>query len=223
MKKAVCLISGGIDSFLTAEIAKRRGYKIYCLTVDYGQKARKEIEFAKKIVKYLNAEEHIILKIDLSFLKSALTRKEVKIPEKRVQGIPSTYVPARNTIFISLALGYAETIGADAIFIGVNSVDFSGYPDCRPIYIKKFQKLIDVATKKTIKGKKIKLITPIINLSKKQIIEKAISHNLDLSITWSCYKNGKKPCGKCPSCRIREKAISDILENKKLREKIKKM
>jgi 7-cyano-7-deazaguanine synthase len=195
MKKAVCLISGGIDSFLTAEIAKRRGYKIYCLTVDYGQKARKEIEFAKKIVKYLNAEEHIILKIDLSFLKSALTRKEVKIPEKKVQGIPSTYVPARNTIFISLALGYAETIGADAIFIGVNSVDFSGYPDCRPIYIKKFQKLID----------------------------KAISHNLDLSITWSCYKNGKKPCGKCPSCRIREKAISDILENKKLREKIKKM
>lgn len=202
MKKAVCLVSGGIDSFLTASIAKKKGYKIYCLTIDYGQKARKEIQSAKKVAKFLNAEEHIILKIDLSFFKSALTQEKIKIPERKIRGIPSTYVPARNTIFISLALGYAETIGAEAIFIGVNFIDFSGYPDCRPIYIKRFQKLIDVATKRTIGGKKIKLYTPIINLTKKQIIEKAISFGLDLSITWSCYKNGKKPCGKCPSCRI---------------------
>ncbi|MFN4227726.1 MAG: 7-cyano-7-deazaguanine synthase QueC [Candidatus Ratteibacteria bacterium] len=202
MKKAVCLISGGIDSFVTSAIAKKKGYKIYCLTIDYGQKARKEIEAAKKVAKFLNAEQHLILKIDLTFLKSSLTRENIKIPEKNVNGIPSTYVPARNTIFISLALGYAETIGAEAIFIGVNSVDFSGYPDCRPIYIKRFQKLIDVATKATTYGKKIKLFTPIINFSKEKIVKKAISLGLDLSITWSCYKNGKKHCGKCPSCRI---------------------
>ncbi|MCM8785691.1 MAG: 7-cyano-7-deazaguanine synthase QueC [Candidatus Omnitrophica bacterium] len=202
MKKAVCLISGGIDSFVTSAIAKKKNYKIYCLTVDYGQKARKEIEAAKKIAKFLNAEQHLILKIDLTFLKSALTRKDIKIPEKKIKGIPSTYVPARNTIFISLALGYAETIGAEAVFIGVNSVDFSGYPDCSPVYIKRFQNLIDVATKTTIYGKKIKLCAPIINFSKEKIIKKAISLGLDLSITWSCYKNGEKPCGKCPSCRI---------------------
>ncbi len=212
MKKAVCLISGGIDSFVTASIAKKKGYKIYCLTIDYGQKARKEIEAAKKVAEFLKAEEHLILKFDLSFLKSALTREEIKIPKKRVRGIPSTYVPARNTIFISLALGYAETIDADAIFIGVNSIDFSGYPDCRQIYIKKFQNLINVATKKTIKGRKIKLLAPLINFSKKQIIKKAISLGLDLSITWSCYENGDKPCGKCPSCRIREKFISNTIK-----------
>jgi len=210
MKKAVCLVSGGIDSFLTAKLAKDYGYEIYCLTFDYGQKARKEIECAKKIAKLLNAKEHIIFKINLSFLKSALTRREIKIPEKKVKGIPSTYVPARNTIFISIALGYAETIEADAIFTGVNSIDFSGYPDCRPIYIKRFQKLIDVATKKTVEGKKIKLITPLLNLSKLEIIRKAISLGLDLSITWSCYKNGKRMCGKCPSCRIRERAMKEI-------------
>jgi 7-cyano-7-deazaguanine synthase len=210
MKKAVCLISGGIDSFLTAKLAEKRGYRIYCLTIDYGQKARKEIRCAKKIAEFLNAEQHIILKVNLSFLRSALTNKEIEIPERKIRGIPSTYVPARNTIFISIALGYAETIGADAIFIGVNSIDFSGYPDCRPIYIRKFQKLIDVATKKTIEGKKIKLVAPLINLSKVEIIKKAISLGLDLSITWSCYKNGKKMCGKCPSCRIREKAMKEL-------------
>ncbi len=210
MKKAVCLVSGGIDSFLTAKIAKDYGYEIYCLTFDYGQKAKKEIIYAKKIAKFLNAKEHIILKINLSFLKSALTRKEIKIPERKRSGIPSTYVPARNTIFISIALGYAETINADAIFIGVNCIDFSGYPDCRPIYIKRFQKLIDVATKKSLKGEKIKLIAPLLNLSKVEIIKKAISLGLDLSITWSCYKNGKKMCGKCPSCRIREEAMKKI-------------
>lgn len=217
MKRAVCLLSGGIDSFLTSFIAKKMGYEIYCLTIDYGQKARKEIEAAKKIAKILECKEHKILKIDLKFLKSALTKKEIKIPEKETKGIPKTYVPARNTIFISLALGYAETIDADAIFIGVNSIDFSGYPDCRPIYIKRFQKLIDVATKKTSSGKKIKLIAPIINLSKSQIIKKAINFGLDISKSWSCYQNKKNPCGKCPSCRIRKKALKElgIKENKK--------
>lgn len=210
MKRAVCLVSGGVDSFLTAYIAKKKGFEIYCLTIDYGQKARKEIQAAKKIAKFLKAKEHLILKIGLSWVKSALTKKEIKIPEKKVKDIPPTYVPARNTIFISLALAYAETIDAEAIFIGVNSVDFSGYPDCRPVYIKRFQKLIDVATKKTVKGEKIKIYTPIINWSKTKIIERAISYGLDISITWSCYNNLKKPCGKCPSCRIREKALKNL-------------
>lgn len=216
MKKAVCLLSGGVDSFLASYIAKKEGYKIYCLTINYGQKAQKEIESAKKIAKFLKAEEHLILKIDLSFLKSALTRKEIKIPEKKVKGIPSTYVPARNTIFISLALGYAETIDADSIFIGVNSIDFSGYPDCRPIYIKRFQKLIDIATKKTTEGKKIKLIAPLLNMSKKEIYKKAIDFGLDLSLTWSCYNNKEKPCGKCPSCRIRNSAKLRLEKRKDL-------
>lgn len=202
--KAVCLISGGMDSFVSAAIAKKNGYKIYCLTVNYKQKAKKEIESAKKIAKYLGCENHIILNFNLSWVKSALTKKEIKIPEKSKSKIPTTYVPARNTILLSLALAYAETIDADAIFIGVNSVDYSGYPDCRPIFIKRFQKLVDVATKKTVEGEKIKIVTPLLYMSKADIVKKGISLGLDFSITWSCYRNTKKPCGKCDSCRLRE-------------------
>jgi len=205
--KAVCLISGGMDSFVTAGIAKSKGYKIFALTFDYSQKNKKEIVYAKKISNYLKVEEHLILKIDLSWSKSSLTNKKMKIPDKIVFGIPSTYVPGRNTIFLSFAISYAETIDADAIFIGVNSIDFSGYPDCRPEYIKQFQKLINVATKKTIEGKKIKIYAPLLYLSKSEIIKKAIALGLDLSITWSCYKSNKNPCGKCPSCILREKAF----------------
>ncbi|HOL21563.1 MAG TPA: 7-cyano-7-deazaguanine synthase QueC [bacterium] len=211
MKKAVCLISGGIDSFVAASIAKRDGYEIYALTVDYGQKNRKEILSAKKICKFLNVKKHIITEIDLSWVNSALTDKRIKIPEKVKKGeIPSTYVPARNTIFVSLALALAETIDAEAIYIGINAVDFSGYPDCRPVYVKKYQKLIDVATKKTTQGKKIILKAPLLYMSKVDIIKKGISSGLDLSLTWSCYKSGKRPCGRCPSCIIREEAFSKI-------------
>ncbi|MCM8777611.1 MAG: 7-cyano-7-deazaguanine synthase QueC [Candidatus Omnitrophica bacterium] len=209
MKRAICLISGGIDSFVAASIAKKDGYEIYALTVDYGQRNRKEILSAKKICKFLKVKRHIITKIDLSWVNSALTDKRVRIPEKVKKGdIPVTYVPARNTIFISLALALAETLNADAIFIGVNSIDFSGYPDCRPLYIKKYQKLIDIATKKTIKGRKIVLKTPLLYMSKAAIIRKGLSLGLDLSITWSCYKSGKKPCGRCPSCIIRKRAFA---------------
>lgn len=208
-KRAVCLISGGIDSFVAACIAKKEGYQIYALTVDYGQKNKKEILYARKICKFLNVKKHIITKIDLSYVRSALTDRRIKIPEKVKDGeIPPTYVPARNTIFISLALALAETVDAEAIYTGINAVDFSGYPDCRPVYIKRYQKLIDVATKKTTEGRRILLKAPLLHTSKKDIIRKAISSGLDISMTWSCYKSGKRPCGKCPSCLIRKNALS---------------
>ena len=203
-KRAVCLISGGMDSFVSAAIAKKEGYKIFCLTVNYNQKARKEIEASKKIAKFLKCEKHLILNFDFSWVKSALTKRKIKIPEKTKKGIPPTYVPARNTILLSIALAYAETIDAEVIFIGVNSVDYSGYPDCRPIFIKNFQKLVDVATKKTVEGGKIKIEAPLLNFSKGEIVKKGIELGLDFSITWSCYRNTKKPCGKCDSCRLRE-------------------
>ena len=203
-KRAVCLISGGMDSFVSAAIAKKEGYKIFCLTVNYNQKARKEIEASKKIAKFLKCEKHLILNFDFSWVKSALTKRKIKIPEKTKNKIPPTYVPARNTILLSIALAYAETIDAEVIFIGVNSVDYSGYPDCRPIFIKNFQKLVDVATKKTVEGGKIKIEAPLLYLSKSEIVKKGIELGLDFSITWSCYRNTKKPCGKCDSCRLRE-------------------
>ena len=206
MKRAVCLISGGMDSLVSAAIAKKEGYEIYCLTVDYKQKAKKEIESAKKVAKFLKAKEHLILNIDLSWTKSALTRKEIKIP-KKAKGIPPTYVPARNTILLSLAVAYAETIDAENIFIGINSIDYSGYPDCREVFIKKFQELVDVATKKTVEGKKIKIEAPLLYLSKAEIVKKGVELGVDFSITWSCYRNTKKPCGKCDSCRLREIAF----------------
>ena len=206
MKRAVCLISGGMDSLVSAAIAKKEGYEIYCLTVDYKQKAKKEIESAKKVAKFLKAKEHLILNIDLSWTKSALTRREIKIPEK-TQGIPPTYVPARNTILLSLAVAYAETIDAEKIFIGINSIDYSGYPDCRDVFVKKFQELVDVATKKTVEGKKIKIEAPLLYLSKAEIVKKGVELGVDFSITWSCYRNTKKPCGKCDSCRLREIAF----------------
>ncbi|MCL5674243.1 MAG: 7-cyano-7-deazaguanine synthase QueC [Candidatus Omnitrophica bacterium] len=217
--KTVCLISGGLDSFVSAGIARKDGYELYGLTIDYSQKHKKEIEYAKKIAGFLNVDEHKIITIDLSFLSSALTSRNIKIPEKPVTGIPVTYVPARNTIFISLALAYAENINADAIYLGINHIDYSGYPDCRPEYIEAYQKLINIATQKTVKGGRILLKTPLVSLSKSEIILIGNSMHLDFSLSWSCYKGEEKACGKCPSCVIRlkgfEKAgLKDPLEYK---------
>jgi len=210
MKRAVCLISGGMDSFVSAAIARHEGYGIFALTVDYRQKNSRELASAREISAFLKAEKHFVVDIDLSWTASALTDKLMDIPDGISDaGIPLTYVPARNTLFISLAMAVAETVDAGAIYIGVNAVDFSGYPDCRPEYIKRFQSLIDVATKKTSGGGTMKLEAPLINMSKQEIVKKGIETGVDFSITWSCYRSGKSPCGRCPSCIIRKKGFME--------------
>lgn len=214
MKKAVCLLSGGMDSAVTLAMAEQQGYQIYALSFNYMQRHSKEIESALKIARHFKVREHRIMNIDLSvFGGSALTDK-IKVPTgktfreiKSSKKIPVTYVPARNTIFLSSALAYAETVKADAIFIGANSVDYSGYPDCRPEYFKAFQTMADLATKCAIKGRKIKIKTPLIKMRKKDIVKKAVELNVPLELTWSCYKGGKKACGVCDSCVLRKQGF----------------
>ncbi|MBU0761828.1 MAG: 7-cyano-7-deazaguanine synthase QueC [Candidatus Altiarchaeota archaeon] len=208
--KAVVLLSGGLDSAVTAYIAKAQGYDIYALTFDYGQRHRKEIEAAKKIVKKLSVVEHKILSIDLTQIGGSALTSDLAVPQgksfseiKSSEEIPVTYVPARNTILLSCALGYAEVVGADAIFIGANHMDYSGYPDCRPEYFAAFQDLANLATKRGIEGNYVEIKTPIINLDKKEIILKGAELNVPFELTWSCYVGGEKACGKCDSCTIR--------------------
>ena len=208
-KKAVCLISGGIDSCVSAYFAKSKNFSIYALTFRYGQQHKKEIISAKNIASYLGVKDHIFLNIDFSkFGGSSLTDSSLNIEDNRDineigNDIPSTYVPARNTVFLSIALAYAESIGAKDIFIGVTASDYSGYPDCRPDYIKAFQKMANLATKSGIEGKIIKINTPLINKSKNEIIDLGQKLKVPFDKTWSCYKGEKKACGKCDSCQLR--------------------
>jgi len=214
-KKAVCLISGGLDSCVTSFIAKDSNYKIYGLSFYYGQKHSKELDCAKEIVKVLQPEGHIMFNIDLSiFTGSSLLDKELSpISSQDVNNIgkkiPSTYVPARNTIFLSIALAYAEVLNADSIFIGVTSTDYSGYPDCRPEYIKSFQKMANLATKRSIEGKRFQIITPLINNTKSEIIQKGNLLKIPFEKTWSCYKGEKLACGLCESCLLRLKGFKN--------------
>lgn len=208
-KKAVVLLSGGLDSTTTLFYAKSKGYDCYALIFDYGQRHRKEIRYAVEAAKR-ETVAYKVLRIKLPWQGSALLDRSIKIPENRSgeilsTEIPSTYVPARNTIFLSFALSCAEAIGASAIFIGANAIDFSGYPDCRPDFYKAFQKVIETGTK----AKKIKIFTPLIKMTKVQIIRLAKKLKVPLEKTWSCYKGGRKPCGVCDSCIIREKAINN--------------
>lgn len=208
-KKAVCLISGGIDSCVTSYLAKNEGYYIYALTIDYGQQHKKEILCAKKISKNLDVKKHLILNIDFSkFGGSSLTDKSIK-PEinhslnEIGKKIPSTYVPARNTVFLSIALAYAESIDADAIFIGITSTDYSGYPDCRPEYIKAYKKMANLATKKGLQGNPTDIITPLLYKSKAEIIKTGLNLKVPFEDTWSCYIGKTKACGRCDSCLLR--------------------
>ena len=223
MKKAVCLISGGLDSCATAYIAKKEGYEIYALTFNYGQRHDKEINCAENIASSVNAKNHIIFDINLDkFGGSSLVDKSKRIDEDHDlkdigKTIPSTYVPARNTVFLSIALAFAETVDADAIFIGATATDYSGYPDCRPKYIDAFQKMANLATKKGVEGKNIEIRAPLINMSKAEIIKKGFELGAPFEKTWSCYNGKEKACGRCDSCLLRLKGFKEA----KLEDKIK--
>ena len=212
MTRAVVLLSGGMDSATALAIAKSRGCSCFALSIDYGQRHQYELKAAQSIAEDLGVLEHKILSFDLThFGGSALTDKAYLIPEKETPGIPITYVPARNTIFFSLALAWSEVIDADYIYSGVNAVDYSGYPDCRPEYVKALQDLVNLSTKKTVEGNKILIKTPLIHLTKAEIILLGHEKGVDFSKTVSCYQitEDGKSCGVCDACRLRIQAFKE--------------
>lgn len=210
-EKAVVLLSGGLDSTTALAIAKSKGFECYALSFDYGQKQKSELNSAKKIAKQFDATEHRIMNISLSdFGGSALTDKNIAVPDfKQSDEIPITYVPARNTIFLSYALAWAEVLESQSIFIGVNSTDYSGYPDCRQEYITAFEIMANLATKQGIEGQKITVHAPLINLDKSQIITQGLSLGIDYSLTTTCYQadNEGKACGTCDACEYRKQGF----------------
>jgi len=209
---AVVLLSGGLDSTTVAAIARAQGWRILALTIDYNQRHRIELEHAARVAEALGAERHIVLPLDLTgFGGSALTA-DIDVPKGGVEpGIPVTYVPARNTIFLSVALGWAEAAGARDLFIGVNALDFSGYPDCRPEFIAAFEAMANTATKAGVEGEGFKVHTPLMTLDKAGIIAAAQAVNAPLDLTWSCYDPtpAGTPCGLCDSCRLRAKGFAE--------------
>ena len=210
--KAIVLISGGLDSSVTLAIAKDLGFDCYGLSFDYKQRHISELNAAKNIARTIGVTEHKIINIDLTQIGgSALTDNKIAVPIKPSDGIPITYVPARNTLFLSYAIAWAEIINACNIFIGVNIVDYSGYPDCRPEYIKAFEKLASLATKAGTEGIKFNIHTPLIKLNKAEIIKKGVSLNTDFSLTVSCYQADKegRACGVCDSCRFRKDGFTN--------------
>lgn len=209
-KKAVVLISGGLDSTTVLAIARDKGYACYGLSFNYGQRHAAELNAAKQISNHYHVIEHKIISLDLAQLGgSALTDKTIDVPAKPTEGIPITYVPARNTLFLSYALAWAEVLKANDIFIGVNAVDYSGYPDCRPEYIQAFEKMARLATKVGVEGAEVTIHTPLINLSKTEIIKAGLNLNVDYSMTVSCYQADDKglACGVCDSCRFRKEGF----------------
>jgi 7-cyano-7-deazaguanine synthase len=214
MKHAVVLLSGGLDSATTLAIARSQGYEAYVLSFDYGQRHQRELEAARKVAKSLGAKEHRIVKIDNQIFAGSALTDDVDVPKSRSEeeigtGIPPTYVPARNTIFLAHALAWAETIPAGHIFIGANAIDYSGYPDCRPEFIALFETLANVATKSGAEGARIQIHAPLLQLSKADIVRKAVELNVDLSLTHSCYDPTPdgRACGKCDSCQLRLKGF----------------
>jgi len=205
-KKAVVLVSGGLDSATTLAIAKQAGYVCYALSVDYGQRHRCELEAAAQIVQQLGGGEHKRITLNLDAIGgSALTDKSITVPTQPAAGIPVTYVPARNTVLLALALGWAEVLGALDIFVGVNAVDYSGYPDCRPEFLAAFQRLANLATKAGVEGKSFHIHAPLLHLSKAEIIRRGVSLGIDYALTLSCYNpaDSGKACGECDACRLR--------------------
>lgn len=208
-KNAVVLLSGGLDSATAAIIAKSQGYNLYGLTIAYGQRHLREVESARQLAGFLKMVQHRIVDISLREIGGSALTADIPVPINRSSdeisdGIPVTYVPARNTIFLAVALGYAEVSGADIIVAGMNQVDYSGYPDCRSEYLKSFENMANLATKDGVEnGVKYKIFTPLIDMTKKEIIQAGTKLSLDYSLTWSCYNGGEYACGKCDSCQIR--------------------
>lgn len=222
MNKAVVLLSGGLDSATTAAIAIAQGYQVIALSFRYGQRHAKELAAAKKIAEALGIKEHFITDIDLSqWGGSSLTDQSMAIPQGGLQPdiIPSTYVPGRNTVFMAIALSLAEAKNAQAIYLGINAVDYSGYPDCRPEYLAAYQKLANLSSKAGVEGNAPKLVAPLVKDSKLDIVRRALELNVPIADTWSCYKGVVNPCGLCDSCRIRDRALieagrSDLTSDK---------
>lgn len=213
-KKAVVLLSGGLDSSTILAIASSEGYECHTLSFDYGQRHQVELEAAKKIAQYFSVASHRIMQMNMQAIGgSALTDSEIEVPIDGVveNAIPVTYVPARNTVFLSYALALAEVVDADNIFIGVNSVDYSGYPDCRPEYIAAFEIMANLATKKGVEGQPVSIQTPLISLTKSEIIKLGSSLGVDYSQTISCYQANIEglACGKCDSCRLRKQGFTE--------------
>ena len=209
--KAVVLLSGGLDSATILAIALSKGYECHALSFNYGQRHKTELNAAKKVAATLNATTHKLVVLDLTWIGgSALTDNRIAVPESPTEGIPVTYVPARNTIFLSYALGFAEVLDAGNIFIGVNAVDYSGYPDCRPEYIKAFENFARLATKAGVEGNPIRIHTPLIQLSKAEIIKRGVELGVDYALTVSCYQVDAqgRACGRCDSCRFRREGFA---------------
>ncbi|MBD2326969.1 7-cyano-7-deazaguanine synthase QueC [Alkalinema sp. FACHB-956] len=212
VKKAVVLLSGGLDSATSAAQAIADGYEVIALSLYYGQRHDRELQAARDLVAALNLSEHFILDVNLSqWGGSALTDRQIEIPTEGVQSdvIPSTYVPGRNTVFIAIALALAEAKQAEAIYLGINAVDYSGYPDCRPDYLAAFERLAQLSSKAGLEGHAPRLVAPLVLDSKVDIVHRAVKLGVPIAQTWSCYQGGSEPCGLCDSCRIRDKALID--------------
>ncbi len=212
VKRAVVLLSGGLDSATALAMAKDQGYECYVLSFDYGQRSLTELNAARAIAAQIGVADHRVLRLHLEdFGGSALTDTSIDVPEGETEGVPVTYVPARNTVFLSLALGWAEVLDADAIFIGVNAVDYSGYPDCRPEFIDAFETMANLATRRGINGDPIHIKTPLMDLTKADIIAAGTRLGIDYALTVSCYQadDEGRACGRCDSCRLRAKGFAD--------------
>jgi len=212
--RAVVLLSGGLDSYTAAADTRAQGFALYAMTLRYGQRHAHEIEAARAVARALRVERHLELEVDLRAIGGSSLTSDAAVPRDRdlqASDIPSTYVPARNTIFLSLALGWAEVLGAHDIVIGVNALDYSGYPDCRPKFITAFERLADLATRAGVEGDRFRIHTPLITLSKADIIRRGIALGLDYGLTHSCYDpSGEgRPCGRCDSCALRAKGFRD--------------
>ncbi len=223
MSKAVVLLSGGLDSSTVLAIAKERGHDIVALTFDYGQRHDREVGSARAVAEAMGVAEHIVLSLPLGgLLDSSLTRPEAELPQGRSReemssGVPSTYVPSRNIVFLSIAASIAESIGADAVYIAANAVDFSGYPDCTPEFIGAFQEVLGVGTKAGKQGRPVRVEAPVIGMTKAGIVREAIRLKVPLGLTWSCYEGGARACGRCDSCLLRlegfrQAGVQDPLE-----------